>query len=287
MMRFASPSSKRLKAERRRAGGGRAGAALTGDRDRGGDVVRLLECGAQRLDLAEVELPVPAGGAARLGEAEAALPAAKRVRADAEHRCGCVRSDDAHAESCRPLRRFSQARAASPSARTPQPPCSASARTRCAAGSAGSASRAAPHRRRPPSVRPRPDRGAAPGVRGDAQRLVGDLRRAPARRGTGDAGPAALRLHRFDEARPTGCSRRASPCARSSARSRRCSSRRAVRRTTAAGRPRARLRLALLHRLARRVHARRPPAHRAEGVLIFDASGALRRRRRSSRRRSS
>ena len=52
----------------------RAGAALARQGDGGGDVVRLLEGGAQRLDLVEVELPVAAGGAARLGVAEAPLP---------------------------------------------------------------------------------------------------------------------------------------------------------------------------------------------------------------------
>ena len=53
---------------------GRPGAALARQGDGRGDVVGLLEGRAQRLDLVEVELPVPAGGAARLGVAEAPLP---------------------------------------------------------------------------------------------------------------------------------------------------------------------------------------------------------------------
>ena len=53
---------------------GRPGAALAGQGDGRGDVVGLLEGRAQRLDLVEVELPVAAGGAARLGVAEAPLP---------------------------------------------------------------------------------------------------------------------------------------------------------------------------------------------------------------------
>jgi hypothetical protein len=52
----------------------RAGAALAGQGDGRGDVVRLLEGRAQRLDLGEVELAVAAGRAARLGVAEAPLP---------------------------------------------------------------------------------------------------------------------------------------------------------------------------------------------------------------------
>jgi len=52
----------------------RTGAALAGQGDGRGDVVGLLEGRAQRLDLVQIELPVAAGGAARLGVTEAPLP---------------------------------------------------------------------------------------------------------------------------------------------------------------------------------------------------------------------
>ena len=50
-------------------------------------------------------------------------------------------------------------------------------------------------RRRPPPVRPGRDRGAARGLRGDAERVLGDRRRARARRRPGLARSSALRLH--------------------------------------------------------------------------------------------
>ena len=66
------------------------------------------------------------------------------------------------------------------------------------------------------------DRGAAPGLRGDPQRLVGDLDRPRARDRPLVAHAAAVAARRAStRSAPTGCSRRASPCARSSARSRR------------------------------------------------------------------
>ena len=54
--------------------------------------------------------------------------------------------------------------------------------------------RAAAHRRRPPAVRPRRDRGAARRLRGDAEHLVGGQRRPRARRRPGVAGAAAVRV---------------------------------------------------------------------------------------------
>src|SRR4029453_6472788 len=69
----------------------RAGAALARQGDGRGDVVGLLEGRAQRLDLVEVELAMAAGGAARLGVAEAPLPWAEGVGAWAESgRAGLV-----------------------------------------------------------------------------------------------------------------------------------------------------------------------------------------------------
>ena len=110
--RSASLSSKRLIALRRRAG-------LAGPLPRScaiaigrGDVVGLLEGRAQRLDLGELELPVPARRAPRLGEPEAALPGAQRVRADAEHGRSGVRADGTHAAMYRGLVRFAQRRQA-------------------------------------------------------------------------------------------------------------------------------------------------------------------------------
>jgi hypothetical protein len=82
-------------AQARRGRGARAALAREGHRR--GDVVGLLERRAQGLDLVEVELPVAARGAARLGEPEAPLPGAQRVRADAEHGCSGVGADRAHA----------------------------------------------------------------------------------------------------------------------------------------------------------------------------------------------
>src|SRR5207248_3381421 len=80
--------------------GGRRGAltALARQRDRRGDVVGLREGLPERLDLGQLELPVAALRTAGLGIAEAALPAAQRVRADAQHRRCCVRAYRAHGE---------------------------------------------------------------------------------------------------------------------------------------------------------------------------------------------
>ena len=77
---------------------GRAGAlaALARDLDGGGDVVRLEQGPAQRLELDKVVLAMAAGGAAGLRVAEAPLPAAQRVGADSEELCRCVGSDSAH-----------------------------------------------------------------------------------------------------------------------------------------------------------------------------------------------
>ena len=77
---------------------GRAGAlaALARDLDGGGDVVGLEKGAAQRLQLDELVLAVATGGAAGLGIAEAALPAAQRVGADPEQLCRSVGPDPAH-----------------------------------------------------------------------------------------------------------------------------------------------------------------------------------------------
>ena len=78
------------------------------------------------------------------------------------------------------------------------------------------------HVRRPPPVRARRGRGAQAGLRGDAERLLRDLDRAPARRRAAVLEPPrarALALRR-GEGEPA-CWRRASRSARSSARSRR------------------------------------------------------------------
>ena len=58
--------------------------ALAGELDRRGDVPGLGEGVAQRLQLDQLVLAVVAGGAPRLGEAEAALPATQGVGVDAE-----------------------------------------------------------------------------------------------------------------------------------------------------------------------------------------------------------
>ena len=65
---------------------------------------------------------------------------------------------------------------------------------------------APPHRRRPPPVRARGARGAAPRAARDAQHLLGDRGRAPARRGPQLAQPPARRLRPLRRARPpTAC----------------------------------------------------------------------------------
>ncbi len=76
--------------------GRRSLAALTGQRDRRGDVVGLGERGAQRLDLGQRVLAVAAGRPARAREPVAPLPAAERVGADAEHHGSGVRANSVH-----------------------------------------------------------------------------------------------------------------------------------------------------------------------------------------------
>src|SRR5205823_735184 len=73
--------------------------ALARDLDCGGDVVRLEQRAAERLELAELVLPVTAGGPARGRVAEAALPAPEGVRADAEQLGRRVGSNPAHCGS--------------------------------------------------------------------------------------------------------------------------------------------------------------------------------------------
>src|SRR5207302_11407647 len=87
-------AGERVAQARRRRG---ALAALAGDRDGAGDVLRLGEGLAQRLDLGELELAVAALRAAGGAEAEAPLPRAQCVGTHAEHGGGGVRADDAHA----------------------------------------------------------------------------------------------------------------------------------------------------------------------------------------------
>ena len=84
--------------ERRGQAGARRGslAALTGQDDRARDVVGLGQRRAQRLDLAQRVLPVPARRAAGAGEAVTALRAAQRVGADGEHHGRGVRADPTH-----------------------------------------------------------------------------------------------------------------------------------------------------------------------------------------------
>ncbi len=131
--------------------------------------------------------------------------------------------------------------------------------------------RAAAHRRRPPAVRPRRDRGAARRLRGDPERLVGDHARPRARRRPGQpVAPARRARSASTRARPTASWRRASPCARSSAASRRCSSPGSPRSTTGSAEAAFAWRwatgwLAAAKRVA-------PPATREEAVVVFDAS---------------
>ena len=89
-------SSKARRRRARRDDGGRALAALAGQRDRGGDVVRLGQRQPQRLDLGERVLAVTAGGTVGPREAVATLPAAQRVGADAEHHRRRVSPDSTH-----------------------------------------------------------------------------------------------------------------------------------------------------------------------------------------------
>jgi hypothetical protein len=63
------------------ARGARPLAALAGELDRRGDVVRLEQRAAQRLQLGEVVLAVTALGPARLRIAETPLPATQRIGA--------------------------------------------------------------------------------------------------------------------------------------------------------------------------------------------------------------
>ena len=142
---------------------------------------------------------------------------------------------------------------------------------------------AAAHAGRPSPVRPRGDRGAAPGVRRDAQHLVRDLGRPPARRGAGVAGPSARRVHalRRGQGRPPARGEPRRPLGRAHG-ARRCSSppsRRSPTRASRGARP------SSVSPGATRpagwpppCASRRPP-HRTEGVLIFDASRPARRRR--------
>ena len=77
-------------------GRGRAAAALAGDLDGAGDVARLLQRLAQRLDLAQLVDAVVARGAPRVRIAETALPAAQGAGADAEHLGRRIDSETTH-----------------------------------------------------------------------------------------------------------------------------------------------------------------------------------------------
>ena len=81
------------------AGRARALAALAGELDGRGDVVRLEQRPAQRLELGEVVLAVTARGPARLRVPEAPLPAAQRVGAYPQKLCSRVGPDPAHVPS--------------------------------------------------------------------------------------------------------------------------------------------------------------------------------------------
>ena len=137
------------------------------------------------------------------------------------------------------------------------------------------------HAGRPPPVRAGRGRGAARGVRGDAQHLLGDLARPRARRG-----PARPRLASRPRSgastrtRPTGCWRRASRCARSSAPSRRCCCppSRSCDDGRAAG-PRVPVRVALQLGLAGRRAARRAARASRGGRSDLRRGGTVRRGR--------
>ena len=81
----------------------RALAALARQRDRRGDVVGLGQRQPQRLDLGQRVLAVTARRAVRAREAVAPLPAAQRVRADAEHHGSRVGPDSTHLRSYRAI----------------------------------------------------------------------------------------------------------------------------------------------------------------------------------------
>jgi hypothetical protein len=77
-------------------GGAGAFAALAGELDGRGDVVRLEQRPAQRLQLGEVVLAMAAGRASRLRVAESPLPGAQRVRAHSEELGGRVCPNPTH-----------------------------------------------------------------------------------------------------------------------------------------------------------------------------------------------
>jgi hypothetical protein len=91
-----APLVEAVKGGEEAGGGGRAAAAAARNFDCRGDVVRLAERVAQGLDLGELVVAVVALGPSRLRVAQAALPGAKRRRADAEHFGSSAGADSAH-----------------------------------------------------------------------------------------------------------------------------------------------------------------------------------------------
>ena len=123
--------------------------------------------------------------------------------------------------------------------------------------------RAAPHGRRPPAVRPRRDRGAALGLRGDPQHLLRRRPGARARRRAGHAVAPAQRVRALRRGRrrprPRGEPGRA--LGRAHRRGGAAPRRREPRPRRRGRQPRVRLRVALGDRLARRRDPRRAPGH--------------------------
>ena len=155
-----------------------------------------------------------------------------------------------------------------------QPSCSGSARTRCAAGSGATAFPARSLARRPPPVRARRDRGAAADARRDAQRLLRDLARPRARRGTVLSLAAGRGIRRVR--RGAGANRllEESLTLRSFERTIEEILLAAVATHTATGPHDGRVRVRLAYATGWLSALKRlaPPASRPEGILIFDAS---------------